>query len=693
MWSVIAGVSYSVATAAYLLLFALLLVRWRGGRHGALLVLACGMTVVWAGAIVLAAMRNLPISMQIGLLEILRNASWSAFLLGVLSPSYRTHLILGLRLSKQVVLFAGLYLLLALTYIVAYVDDGVVGDLAGMISGSPGFIIMAVMGMLLIEQLFRSTAEKSRWAIKFACLGIGGIFAYDFYLYVDALLFRQVNAEIWAARGGAIAFAVPLIAVSAARNPDWSVGISVSRRILFHSVTLIGSAIYLLTVAAAGYYLRFFGGEWGSVLQATFLFGAFFLLVAVLFSGTFRSWLRVFISKHFYNYGYDYREEWLKFTRMLSVEGPQLGERAIEAIAQLVESSKGVLYTRNETDQYVASAKWNTSFANEPEPADSALCNFLRNRQWIIDIQEFDAQPEKYEGLSLPGWLRQFPQAWLVVPLMQNTTLLGFVVLSEARSKVTLNWEVLDLLKIVGIQTAGYLAKQESADALAVARQFETFNRMSTFVVHDLKNLVAQLALLVANAEKHKGSEEFQRDMVETIEHAVVKMRVLLQKFNRESTTEKSGPVVLDKILQQAIASKGAAEPKPQLDLHRSGLAVSANAVRLERVIGHLIQNAVEATPRGGQVTVRLTEQDGSAVIEVIDTGSGMSEQFIQARLFKPFESTKAAGMGIGVFETREYVHQIGGQLDVDSEPSKGTTFRVSLPLYVDEQDCVSNAA
>lgn len=693
MWSVIAGVSYSVATAAYLLLFVLLLVKWRGSRYGALLVLACGVTVVWSASIVLAAARDVPISMHIGLLEILKNASWSAFLLGVLSPSYRTHIIAGYRVSKQVALYTGVYIFLLVAYIVGHAVDGIVGNAARLVSGGIGFIVMAVMGMLLIEQLFRSTSEKSRWAIKFACLGIGGLFAYDFYLYVDALLFRQLNAEIWAARGGAIAFAVPLIAVSAARNPNWSVGISVSRRILFHSVTLIGSSVYLLAVAAAGYYLRFFGGEWGTVLQVTFLFGAFFLLIAVLFSGTFRAWLKVFISKHFYNYGYDYREEWLKFTRMLSVEGPQLGERAIEAIAQLVESPKGVLYRRNETEQYAVTAEWNTSFANEPEPMDSSLCNFLRSRQWIIDIQEYDTQPEKYEGLVLPGWVRKFPQAWLIVPLMQNATLLGFVVLSRPRSKITLNWEVLDLLKIVGIQTAGYLAKQESADALAVARQFETFNRMSTFVVHDLKNLVAQLALLVANAEKHKGSEEFQRDMLETIEHAVHKMRLLLQKFNRESTTEKSTPVSLEKILQQAVASKSAGEPKPRFEAEASGLAVTANSTRLERVIGHLIQNAIEATPRNGQVTVRLTQGDGSAVIEVIDTGSGMSEQFIRARLFRPFESTKAAGMGIGVFETREYIHQIGGQLDVDSEPSKGTTFRVRLPLYVDEQDGMPNAA
>ena len=132
-----------------------------------------------------------------------------------------------------------------------------------------------------------------------------------------------------------------LIAVSAARNPQWSVGITVSRRILFYSAALFGAAAYLLAMAAAGYYLRFFGGSWGTVMQVSFLFGAVVLLLAVLFSGTLRSWLRVFISKHFFSYNYDYREEWLHFTRTLSESGHGLGERVIQALAQLVESPGG----------------------------------------------------------------------------------------------------------------------------------------------------------------------------------------------------------------------------------------------------------------------------------------------------------------------------------------------------------------
>jgi signal transduction histidine kinase len=110
---------------------------------------------------------------------------------------------------------------------------------------------------------------------------------------------------------------------------------------------------------------------------------------------------------------------------------------------------------------------------------------------------------------------------------------------------------------------------------------------------------------------------------------------------------------------------------------------VLANWARLERVLGHLIQNAVEATPRHGSVAVRLLRAGESALIELSDTGQGMSEQFIRERLFKPFESTKAAGMGIGVFESREYIREVGGELAVSSEAGRGTTFRVLLPLHV----------
>jgi putative PEP-CTERM system histidine kinase len=351
------------------------------------------------------------------------------------------------------------------------------------------------------------------------------------------------------------------------------------------------------------------------------------------------------------------------------------------------------LYISRESGNCEPVACWNMLLATEEEPVNSPFCQFLENKQWVIDLQEYDAHPEKYEAISIPQWLRTYSKARLVVPLILHGRLFGFMVLAQPRSKIKLNWEVIDLLKIAGIQGASYLAKEESANALMVARQFESFNRMSTFVVHDLKNLVSQLALLLANAEKHKNNPEFQTDMLDTVAHSVQKMKLLLQKFNRESYVERPAPLSIGKLLQHAVASQSAAEPKPTLEILDADLIVLANPARLERVIGHLIQNAIEATARNGQVALRLVQQEGCAVIELKDTGQGMSEEFIRERLFKPFDSTKSAGMGIGVFESREYIHELGGKLEVVSQQSIGTTFRVILPLYKYDDDTVLNAA
>ena len=645
--------------------------------------MACLLSMLWAATIAYQIVWAPPLPLLTDVLEIFRNAGWSAFLIMLLWPLQQKGAASLFWMRPFVAGIAALYILLTLATIYFYWENVGSHGAAAFMTGSIGRVAMAITGLILVEQLYRNTPVEERWGIKYVCLGLGGMFVYDFYLYSDAMLFRHVDPEIWAARGIVNVMIVPLIAVSAARNPKWSVGISVSRGALFHSASLFGAAIYLLAMAVAGYFLRFFGGSWGTVLQAAFLFGAVILLVGVLFSGTFRSWLKVFISKHFFSYGYDYREEWLRFTRTLSEEGHGLGERAIQAIAALVESPSGGLWICRESGYCELSSRWNMpQLESGGEAVDSSFCQFLRNKEWVIDLCEYESSPDKYDAITIPQWLRTIPSAWLVVPLIQHRKLFGFVVLARPRSRINLNWEVNDLLKIAGNQAASYLAQQEAANALLVARQFESFNRMSTFVVHDLKNLVSQLSLLLSNSEKHKNNPEFQKDMIATLNLSVHKMKRLLEKLSSGASIEKPAPLSIAKLLQQAVAEKSAIEPRPVLEVLDSGLEVFANWATLERVIGHLIQNAIEATPKDGKVLVRLIKENGVAVIEIQDTGHGMSTEFINERLFKPFESTKAAGMGIGVFESLEYVRELGGQIEVVSSLSSGTTFRIILPSH-----------
>ncbi|HWO42378.1 MAG TPA: XrtA/PEP-CTERM system histidine kinase PrsK, partial [Candidatus Eisenbacteria bacterium] len=245
-----------------------------------------------------------------------------------------------------------------------------------------------------------------------------------------------------------------------------------------------------------------------------------------------------------------------------------------------------------------------------------------------------------------------------------------------------LNWEVSDLLRTAGRQAASYLAHLEAANALMAAKQFDSFNRMSAFIIHDLKNLVSQLSLLLANAERHHQNPAFQQEMLDTIGNSVDKMKRLLTQLKAASAvTEPPRPLSLGDVVSQAVAQQAGLPIVPQIELVGDTPHVIASGERLARVLGHLIRNAIEATPATGRVTVRVTASAGFALVVVTDTGRGMTEEFIRGRLFRPFESTKPDGMGVGMYECKQYVEELGGRIEVESEIAKGSTFRVWLPL------------
>jgi putative PEP-CTERM system histidine kinase len=256
----------------------------------------------------------------------------------------------------------------------------------------------------------------------------------------------------------------------------------------------------------------------------------------------------------------------------------------------------------------------------------------------------------------------------------------GFVVLLDPRSPVEVNWEVRDLLKAAAHAAAAYLKQLVATEALLETRKFDAFNRMSAFVVHDLKNLVAQLSLMLRNAERHRDNPEFQRDMLETVAHVVERMNGLMLQLRTGSTpVENPRLVELAPIVERVCSAKTAGGRRVELDLAR-GVHALGHEDRLEHVIGHLVQNALDATAERGSVRVSLQDDNDYAAIEVADTGVGMSAQFQRERLFKPFETTKPSGMGIGVYESQQYVTGLGGRIAVESSEGGGTRVRVLLP-------------
>ncbi len=691
----VATLGYVVSAFAFLVLAGLLSTAWRGRQEGGMLLLASVLSAVWAGIAAYQASLGYYTSVYMLAAEILRDAGWLGFLLLIMAKARRQNM-------ARLLLWVGGSLTVAVMLILGYVVIGGYALPVGMGFGLQVFLflVLALLGLVLVEQIFRNTPLELRWSIKYLCLGLGGLFAYDFYLYSDALLLKSLDEEIWGARGYINAIIVPLIAVSAARNPQWSLDVFVSRSFVFHSSAMMGGGIYLLAMAAGGYYIKYVGGDWSGLGQLVFFFGAILILIAVLFSGHLRARLRVFLSKHFFNYRYDYREEWLRLIQNLSETqlDSSLKTTVISAIAKIVESPGGMLWLQKDIEGYQLEAGWNMpDEVSFQQHENKALLSFLSERKWVIDLDELDAEPESYQGLRLPPWLKRVSDAWLVIPLFMgsevsltssgggvpSSVVMGFVVLRRPRTKVQINWEVRDLLLTTGRQCAGYLALLKANEDLVDARQFEAFNRLSAYVVHDLKNIVAQLSLIVTNAVRHRENPVFVDDAFATVENTVDKMnRMLAQLRQAHVDSSDNSRIELNAILTEVVKHHAGAQPVPELIASGEDMVIIANEDRFAVVIGHLIQNAQEATADDGFVRLSVCREGDHALLLIKDNGCGMDNAFLRERLFRPFDTTKGnAGMGIGVYESREFIHNLGGQLDVHSRTGEGTTFFIRLKL------------
>ena len=404
---------------------------------------------------------------------------------------------------------------------------------------------------------------------------------------------------------------------------------------------------------------------------------------------------RVFFSKHFFNYAYDYREEWLRITSLLSTDDSDqpLEHKAIEAVAGSVNSKGGTLWVRDQYGVYRWRARFENSRVNlQRIDPDNELIRFIKKTRWVINFEEMQRIPELYAGINLTDteWIHNLEEAWLLIPLFHRDDLYGLILLTKPKVNTTWNWEVIDLLRTAGQQIAGMLALEDAARELTVAKQFEGFNRLSAFLIHDLKNMIAQLSLVVKNAERHRDNPAFMRDATQTIEHCVNKMNRLMMQLKQGDTIGSQETISLKKVLAEVLEQRSQQSPIPEFNGIETDVQVIADHDRLGSVFEHVIQNAQEAAGKKGKVRVSVSQNTKQVVITIQDNGQGMSQAFVQDGLFKPFETTKGlTGMGIGAYESREYILAIGGDVEVDSKIEFGTRFRLLIPVV---QPVVQNA-
>jgi len=545
------------------------------------------------------------------------------------------------------------------------------------------FVLLNLTTLVVLEQLYRGANVKARRSITPLVIALGCISVFDFVLYAQATMVGGIEFDFWYMRGYLSALAVPLLLISIRRFKEGSVRIFVSRNVVFYSSMLMIAGMYLLLMAIAGYLINYFGGEWGQLVSFGFFILGSIVLAVLLITETVRRQVKVFISKHFFANKYEYREEWLALiSKIETVSAEDYYQMSLQIMMSKVEASGGVILKANAS--YHFEVKFSDALELDKSFNDdlNLLGHFTKNKGWIIDINEYAEDPLSYPGLFIHSKNWQSIAVNILVPILIGKEFYGFFVLSNVNEHKEFNWEDRDLLFAIAKQLGSFISLNEANDKLAEAKQFDAFNQMSAFLVHDLKNVQAQLSLITSNAKQHRDNPEFVDDVFETVESATERLaKVLTQLRNKQVAQSTSKIVDLGDIIKRVTAQRNVIEPQVVIKNIEECLA-TIDQERFFSVINHLIQNAQEATSNDGLIEISLTKQQEYINIVVSDNGCGMSESFIKSRLFKPFDTTKGnAGMGIGVFEAKQFFESVAGSLTVESVEGQGTKMNICLPV------------
>ncbi len=545
------------------------------------------------------------------------------------------------------------------------------------------FIVLNLWMLVLLEQLYRNANLQVRWAIWPLVIALASVTIFDFVLYAQATMVDGIDFDFWYSRGYLALFVAPLLLISTRRVKNGEVRIFVSRNVVFYSSMLMIAGAYLLLMALAGYVINYVGGEWGSLVSIGFLMLSGIVLAALLITESLRRRVKVFIAKNFFANKYEYRDEWLSLIEKIETSsGESHYQMATHIMMSKVDALQGAIIKKVSNQHYQLQYSHRLDITDALEEHLLEVGLFCQQQGWIVDVNEYEDSPLIYPNLALDVALCRTKSIQIIVPIFIGKAFYGLFLLADDSKIKQLNWEDRDLLFAVSKQLGNFISLYEATDKLSESKQFDAFNRMSAFLVHDLKNVQAQLALITTNAEKHRSNPEFINDVFETVESATQRLEKVLSQLRKKQVEQSShSHADLATIITKVVAQCNIRQPK--VNFEQQGLCSTfIDSESFQSVIHHLIQNAQEATQSDGWVKVSIIEKKRTIRILVEDNGCGMSEEFVNARLFRPFDTTKGnAGMGIGVFEAKQFFESMAGIIKVESVPKQGTVFTIDLPL------------
>jgi putative PEP-CTERM system histidine kinase len=665
--------SHALASVAFAILAAWQADRWRDRASRAVIV-ACLAMALWTGVTAVNGVAA-PASQ---LAESVRNFAWLSFLYALLRRGGSEHRALGV-----------LYAVLAF----AAAGNGAIDVLASVApareSPAPSLLLstfalrmaFAVGALVAVHNLYTATAAGARAGVGLPLAALAVLWGVDLTFY--ALCWTQAGwvAEFAGARGIVAVVLVPLLALAARRNTGWS--IRLSRTVAFRSVGLVAALGYLGIVISSAFALEALGGRSAHLVPPLVLLAAALLVGIIMVSPRTRAWAMVMLAKHLFAHRYDYRAEWLRFTDTLGIPGPSappLDVRVVKAIADIVQAPGGLLLCPT-GEALSTGARWEWPTLLSPLDAGSGRLAEILATGRIIELDALRSESgDALEAAAIPEWIMADPSTWAIVPLVHLDRLTGAVLIERPLVPRALDWEDFDLLRLAGRQVASYLAEAHAQEALIDAARFDEFNRRFAFIMHDIKNLVSQLTLVTRNAERHADKPEFRADMIATLQSSTARMNDLLARLSQHNTGRSEEPRSVDLGSVAATVARSLRVRHPVVVTGGPGFAALADPARLEQALSHLVQNAIDASPDSEPVTLTMVGVGTEAGIEIADRGPGMTADFINGSLFKPFASTKDGGFGVGAYEARAIVAAMGGHIAVQSALGEGTRMTLWLP-------------
>jgi len=553
-----------------------------------------------------------------------------------------------------------------------------------------GSLLGCVLILVHLERTFRSAVGVMRWRIKYFMFGLALLFGARFYTASQALAYSAVQESALVVDAVALLLGSVLMVYSLVRTKLAESDIYPSHQVLQHSVTVAVAAAYLLVVGLLAMLVSRWGGDPAFPLKAFVLMVGLVGLAVVVLSDRVRQRTKLWVSRHFRRPVHDYRRIWLDFTAKTGalLEPGALGRAVLELIAHTFDLLSASLWVVDPSEgqwRFVASTTLTQEAAQQVAPTPEqaqALQQVLRQQSAPFDVDRCtEPWAEALRALN-PDHFRK-GGGRLCVPLVAAGELVGMIVVGDRVNGQRFSNEDLDLLKCIGDQVAASLRNLQLTSRLMQHKQLEALQNMSAFVIHELKNTAQRLSIMAQNVAEHFDNPAFRADCLQSLKRCVAEMDEQIQRLSllRPELELRQVETDLNELVHGVLNEVAGPDGPAWVEDLQPVPRIWADPDQLRKVIVNLLLNAKEATPSTGRIQVR-TWADGDAVLlAVSDTGCGMTPEFIRDRLFKPFQTTKKRGLGIGMFHSRAIVQAHQGRIEVESVEGQGTTFRVRLPI------------